>query len=316
MTRPAEKDLRRDAPRPFGAHLTLRWWVPLLLTAIVIAATYGLQLALSGAAALVETGVLGKDPADASLTPLTYLATNLAIILIAPLVLLVLGTTSGVSWRAVMATGRTFAWRRLARHLGIFAILMVLVNAVVQVVQPSPLSAFAVTGTTVALLAVIALTTPLQAAAEEIVFRGVLTAAYGSWIRALRPALVTGIILSSLLFAVLHTSADPWMLVNYLGLGAGTALMALISRGLEAAIAYHVMNNVFAMTIGALFAGGGGIVEDRTAGAAGPYMLIFVAAEAAAVGIVWRAEKNRSSRRSRRGASGEALRPDHPDHER
>ncbi|MFD6100100.1 CPBP family intramembrane glutamic endopeptidase [Nocardiopsis flavescens] len=274
----------------------MRWWVPVLLTAAVVAATYLLQLLLTGAAAVVEIGLLGKDPQDRTLTPLTYLATNLAIIGIVPVVLLVMSKAAGVSWSDLLTVGRAFSRRRLFGYTGIFALLMVVVNLAVHLVNPSPLSAFAVTGTTVALLAVVLLTTPFQAAAEEIVFRGALTASYGSWFRAARPALVAGIVLSSLLFALLHTSADPWMFVHYLGLAGGTAVMALIGRGLEPAIAFHVVNNVFAMGIGAVFSSGGGIGQDRSAGAGGPYMLLFVLAEVIGVLIVWRMEKRRAER--------------------
>lgn len=279
--------------RPFGAHLAMRWWVPVLLTLIVVVATYGLQALFFTAAAIVEVGLWGKDPDDATLTPLTYLANNLSIILIAPLTLLALRVLSKTPVRNVLAVGRRFSWRRLGSYAGLFAGLMVVLNLLVHLVQPSPGSAFAITGTTIALLAIVLLTTPLQAAAEEITFRGVLTASYAAWIRPARPALVLGISLSTALFALLHTSADPWMLLNYLGLGASTALIAVISRGLEAAIAFHVTNNVFAMVIGSLFAYGGGISQDRSAGAAGPYMLLFILAEAVAVFLVWKIEKRK-----------------------
>ena len=115
-------------------------------------------------------------------------------------------------------------------------------------------------------------TSPVQAVAEEFVFRGELTAPYASRVRAARLAVVVGIIGSSTLFTVLHTRADPWMIVNYLGPGVSCALMALWGRGIEAPIAFHVVNNAFAMGIGALFAGGGGIGQERSAGSAGPYM--------------------------------------------
>lgn len=283
-----------DSARPFGAHLSMRWWVPLLLTVVIIAATYLLQLLLGGAAALVEIVLLGKEPTDLSLTPLTYLATNLAIILTAPLALLLLVKTGRVPWRAALSADRTLQWGRLGTYLGLFAVLMVVTNLAVQLVNPSPLSLFAVSGTTIALLAVVVMTTPLQAAAEEVVVRGVLTASYASWIRASRAALFLGITGSSVLFAALHTSTDPWMIVNYLGLGVSTALMALLGRGLEAPIAFHVMNNVFAMGIGALFAEGGGISQDRSAGAGGPYLVLFLVAELVAVLLVWWLEKRRS----------------------
>ena len=262
-------------------------------TIVVVAGVYGLQLMLGGIAALVEIGLLGKDPDDASLTPLTFLAINLSTILVAPLALLVLAKAGRVPWRSALSAGRAFRRRRLGMYVGLFAVLMVLANAAVQLIHPSPLSLFAVSGTTIALLVVLVLTTPLQAAAEEVAFRGVLTASYASWIRASRPALIVGIIGSSVLFAVVHTSLDPWMILNYLGLGTSTAVMALLSRGLEAPIAFHVMNNVFAYGIGALFAEGGGIGQDRSAGAGGPYMLVFLLAEAIAIVTVWQVEKHR-----------------------
>lgn len=283
-----------DGNRPFGAHLSMRWWVPLVLTIVVVAAVYGLQLLLGGAAAIVEVALLGEDPDGASLTPLSFLATNLAIILIAPLALLLLAKVGRVPWRSALSAGRAFRWRRLTMYVGLFAVLMVLANIAVQLINPSPLSLFAVSGTTIALLVVLVLTTPLQAAAEEVAFRGVLTASYASWIRASRPALIVGIIGSSVLFAIVHTSLDPWMILNYLGLGASTAVMSLLSRGLEASIAFHVMNNVFAYGIGALFGDGGGIAQDRSGGAGGPYMLVFLLAEAIAIITVWQLEKHRT----------------------
>lgn len=110
------------------------------------------------------------------------------------------------------------------------------------------------------------------------------------------PGLALGISGSTVLFAAVHTSLDPWMIVNYLGLGASAALMVMLSRGLEASIAFHVMNNVFAMGIGALFAEGGGIAQDRSAGAGGPYMLVFLVAQSVAVAIVWHLETRRHAR--------------------
>lgn len=279
--------------RPFGAHLSLRWWVPMVLTIVVIAAIYGLQLIMGGIAALVEFGLLGKDPDDASLTPLTFVAINLSTILVAPLALLVLAKAGRVPWRSALSVGRAFRWRRLGVYAGLFAVLMVLANAAVQLIHPSPLSLFAVSGTTIALLAVLVLTTPLQAAAEEVAFRGVLTASYASWVCAARPALIVGITGSTVLFAVVHTSLDPWMILNYLGLGASTGVMAVLTRGLEAPIAFHVMNNVFAYGIGALFAEGGGIGQDRSVGAGGPYMLVLLLAQAIAIITVWQVEKHR-----------------------
>jgi len=282
-----------DPARPFGAHLSLRWWVPVVLTVTVIVVTNVLQTLLVVGATVIEVRLLGHEAGDTSMTPLRYLASNVAIIMVAPLALLVLAWAGRAPWRAVLSRERHFHWGRLGAYLGIFAGLMVVTNIAIHLVNPSPAELFAISGTTIALLAVIVVTTPLQAASEEVVFRGVLTPSYASWVRASRPAIMLGITGSSILFMVMHVSTDLWMIVNYLGLGVSTALMALLSKGLEASIAFHVMNNVFAMTIGALFAEGGGISQDRTAGSAGPYLLLVLVAEAVAVLIVWQLEKRR-----------------------
>lgn len=282
--------------RPFGAHLLMRWWVPIVLTVVVLVATYGLQFLLLAAAAIVEVGVFGKDPTDFTLTPLSYLATNLAVIALAPIAAVVMTKAGRVPFRRLVTVGRRFAWRRLGGYAAVFAGAMVLVNLAFVALEPASLSAFAVTGTTVALLAVVLLTTPLQAASEEIVFRGALMGAYGSWFRAVRPALIVGIVLSTALFAAAHGSGDPWMNLHYVGLGGSTAIMAVIARGLEPAIAFHAMNNVFSMGVGAFFTGGGGIPQDRTAGAAGPSMLVLLAVQILAVLGVWWYEGRRARR--------------------
>jgi membrane protease YdiL (CAAX protease family) len=88
---------------------------------------------------------------------------------------------------------------------------------------------------------------------------------------------------------------DPWLLAYYVIFGLSMAAMALISRGLEAPIAFHVMNNLIMMIVGALFAGGEGVVVDRSVGMGGPYMLVFIAVDLVAVALVWLYERRQRS---------------------
>ena len=122
-------------------------------------------------------------------------------------------------------------------------------------------------------------------------FRGALMPAVASWIRAAKPALIVGMIASSILFGLVHMSVDPWLLTYYTAFGACMAAMAVISRGLEAPIAFHVTNNVIMMVAGALFADGQGIVIDRSVGMGGPFMLVAIAVDLAAVAVVWLYER-------------------------
>src|SRR5690625_6636368 len=69
------------------------------------------------------------------------------------------------------------------------------------------------------------------------------------------------------------------------------AAIAVISRGLEAPIAFHVTNNLIMMVLAALFAGGEAVEIDRSVGMGGPFMLGFIAVDLVAIGFVWLYER-------------------------
>ena len=99
-----------------------------------------------------------------------------------------------------------------------------------------------------AFLAVIVLTSPVQAAAEEIFFRGYLLQALGSLVA--RPWF--GVIASSVVFALLHGTQNVPLFVDRLAFGLLAGLLVWRTGGLEAGIAAHVINNVFAYLIAGL----------------------------------------------------------------
>lgn len=88
----------------------------------------------------------------------------------------------------------------------------------------------------------ILLTTPLQAIAEEVFFRGFinqnLTAALGSKIAALLG--------SSGIFALLHGAQNPALFMDRFGFALLASVIVLATGGLEAAIAIHIVNNISA----------------------------------------------------------------------
>ena len=71
-----------------------------------------------------------------------------------------------------------------------------------------------------AMLVLVLLSTPLQSAGEELMFRSAMLPAAASWVRAVRPALAVGLVVSSLAFAVVHGSSDPWLFGYYTFIGA------------------------------------------------------------------------------------------------
>jgi hypothetical protein len=83
-------------------------------------------------------------------------------------------------------------------------------------------------------------------------------------------------------------------LAGYITLIAlSTGLMAIISGGVEAPIAFHVVNNVLAGIGNNVMTGGGTSAVDRSTETGGPPMLILGAVNVAMVVVVWLHENRR-----------------------
>lgn len=281
-----------DGSRPFGVHYRMAWWKSLIVIVALPLTLVITQLGLYLLAGLAE----GRDPFAQELTPLTLLGANLSTGLTALLALVLVGRFAKVPWRIVFSAPRRFDGRRLLIYFLGSAVIVGVAFSAVGLISPESVgwTTLSVTGTTVGILVVILLSTPIQTAGEEVILRGAILPAAGSWFRAVKPAFITGLIVSSLMFAYLHGSTDPLLFAYYLVFSVATAVMGLITRGLEAAIAFHTANNLAVTTINALFAGGGAIAVERSEGAAGGLtLLIPAAASLAALAMVALRERRR-----------------------
>jgi len=106
-------------------------------------------------------------------------------------------------------------------------------------------------------LLVIVLTAPLQAAGEEFLFRGYLLQATG----AIGQRAVYAVIGSALVFALMHGTQNLPLFVDRLGFGLLAGVLVVATGGLEASIAAHAVNNVFAFSYAVL---SGGLAQART----------------------------------------------------
>lgn len=113
------------------------------------------------------------------------------------------------------------------------------------------------TGQTVALLVVVLLTTPLQSAGEEYVFRGYLLQAVGSITRQAWLALTV----TSLLFALAHGVQNFPLFFDRFMFGFIAGWLVIRTGGLEAGIALHILNNLLAFGLGILFGDVGEMVN-------------------------------------------------------
>ena len=97
------------------------------------------------------------------------------------------------------------------------------------------------------MLVAIALVVPVQAYAEELVFRGYLMQTIGRWLK--HPA--WAIVIPAPLFMLGHLY-DLWGQLSVLVMGLAAGYITWCTGGLEAAIALHVVNNLLAMSFGVL----------------------------------------------------------------
>ncbi|GGM81317.1 hypothetical protein GCM10007977_098410 [Dactylosporangium sucinum] len=233
------------------------------------------------------------DPMAPTMTPLKFLAVNLATIATGVLAILILTWLAKVPWRRLISSPRPFDPHRLTHYLLSAALLVAAGIGVVALVAPDSPGwiAFGVSGTTIIMLVLTLLTTPLQALGEELIFRSAALPAAASWVRTVRPALVLGLIVSSLTFALLHGSTDPWLFGYYAFISASTGLMAIMSRGIEAPVAFHVANNVLFTTVNTLMSDGEPFSIDRSSDTGDAAVLILGAVNIAMLVLVWLRER-------------------------
>ena len=142
-------------------------------------------------------------------------------------------------------------WGRLGRYLLVGTAVWVVCAIVMVVVSDGAMgnltSGIVWNSHVLAMLIAIILLVPFQATAEEIVFRGLAMNIIGSWLR--HPA--WAVLIPVPLFVVGHVYDLPGLVdVGIFAVIVGA--LTVITGGLEAAIAFHIVNNVFAFGLGVL----------------------------------------------------------------
>lgn len=281
--------------RPFGVHFRMARWKSLIVLIAIPVTLLLVQIIVFQAVVAIEGPA---DPNRPSLTPLTIAATGISTAITAVLMTMLVAAMAKVSWRAVFRHTRAFDRRRVGIYLLGSAVLVGLTLLVTWLIAPESTGwgSFAVGATTIAIILVTLVATPLQSAGEEIAFRGALIPAAGSWFRDTRLAIAFAILVSGVLFALVHVTLDPWLVSYLIVFSACTAAMGLISGGLEAAMAFHVSNNVIAGIVNALFTGGESTTLNRSVGAGpGAHLVILMVMNVAVVVMVWLMERAKRS---------------------
>ena len=279
-----------DVPRPYLLAMRSRdwgWWRPLL--GLLLVGVVYLVAATLVVVGTVATGV-GPDLAQMDLAdPATLLVTNLSLIVAVPVVWLAWVTAHGMSRGWSSSVVARLRWRLLRPYvlmalgtIGVGIVLALVIQlAFGQGTGTAPVRSLAW------LLVVVVLTTPLQSAAEEYLFRGYLSQCIAAWVRAPRAGAVVAGVVTAALFSAAHVPPDVPTFLDRFAFGLAASAVVWLTGGLEAAIVLHAVNNVLVFVLSGVL-GGGVDTGSYPSGLAPVLLAVSVLSVAAYVGAVAR----------------------------
>lgn len=151
------------------------------------------------------------------------------------------------SWRTLVTPRQALDWSRMAGGAAAWIVLALATAVIESLLYPGRYAWSLDLQRWLPFLLAALLLTPLQCAAEELVFRGYLVQALGRWLR--HPALLA--VLSSVIFTVPHLYNPEVaayglaiMAANYFVMGFFLASVALRDGRLELAMGAHAGNNL------------------------------------------------------------------------
>ncbi|MDP9822536.1 CPBP family intramembrane glutamic endopeptidase [Nocardioides massiliensis] len=252
-------------PEPREYHRMLRtwnyaWWRPTV--GVILVAVLALVVAPIVVLPVLAVGIWLEggpfwDGFERALlleeiTPSGLLYLNLVLGAMILVTWLVIRLLHGMRPRWLTSVVPKMRWKFLAACLGISVVALV-AQVVAGMLVPGddtlpPIEPNPITTTTVLLGLVVILTTPLQAAGEEYVFRGYLLQAIGAiftnrWVT---------IFVTALLFAFAHGAQNFPLFFDRFMFGFIAAWLVIRTGGLEAGIALHVLNNILAFGVAIL----------------------------------------------------------------
>ena len=227
----------------------------------------------------------------ANLGPVGFLYLNLTLIVLIPASGLSIWIVHGIRPRYLSSVAGGIRWRWLLRCIAVILPLWALYTTLGVLVDPftSPRPDH-----WIALLVIVLVMTPLQAAGEEYFFRGWIMQNVGAWFARPMVGLVASLIVSAVAFSTAHLSPDPWVLGTIACLAVASGLAAWRTGGLEAGIAMHAVNNVLTFFVVVIFGGWSeAFVGTQTSGTPMMLLLAAIVNGSALALILWQAKRIR-----------------------
>lgn len=293
---PFETPVPEQRNEPFENHYRTahdRWWIGLvgIIATIVVFFAVSIVGGIIAVAIDIATGATSQEDAMAGKitnTPLLLLTVNLSLIVGGLVALLAHRILHKQPWSRMFSVLPRMRWKWWGLSLACTVPLFVLYMGIGFLFDNSAImgsgdSSFTFDGTALAYLLIIVLTTPFQAAAEEVMFRSYIPRVFGSWIPRVGGAV--GVIVATILFTLAHGASDPWLWAYYAVFGLVMAALTHFSGGIEAPVVVHAVNNV-TMFIIALFSGDISNAFDRGEGSGGAFMLFPMVALIVIAGVL------------------------------
>ncbi|MEH1128783.1 CPBP family intramembrane glutamic endopeptidase [Micromonospora sp. CPCC 206061] len=251
-----------------------RWWRPIVGTVAFLGA-YIFILVAVGCVVLVFTEAAGLPAGADGLPDVGPIAGTAALLLSLAILTPLLFLAAWLIQRRppgtlVSVTGRLrLRWLGTCMGVALFFVLVLIGVGTLIGDDVAPAAATWVGWPEFLLAALmLVLLVPLQASAEEFLFRGWLLQAIGSYLRG--P--LVPIALQAVLFGAAHGWGTPWGFAALAVFGAATGWLTVRTGGLEAGIALHVLTNLLAFLVAAAL---GGLDTDETLADAPGYLAVL-----------------------------------------
>lgn len=230
-------------------------------------------------------GLLGSG--QGAYSPLTLGAGLVATALLTPWSMLIQRWLYGVPGPSLHSVVSRFRFGLFGRALIVILPLFVIALGITEYLDPRATMSWSHTDI-VGLFVVVVLLVPLQAAGEEYGLRGLVFRIAGSWVHGRWASLILGTVVSSTIFAVIHTAGDPWWNVFYVVFSLSLSFITWRTGGLEYAVVMHAVINVLTFTYWFIVHADLADRFDRSAGAVTAPLIVPSALAMIAVAVlVW-----------------------------
>jgi len=248
------------------------WWRALLGIVLLVGLVVLAGVVAGGVVAAAVAPFGGEVEID-PLTPagLAWVTVSWAVVI--PIVLVLARLVHAAPRSTLSVVGR-LRWRWLLTCAGLAA--LALIAAVLLALVLPEQGAASIEGSvndatdrTIAFALIVLLLIPLQSAGEEFAFRGYLTQAVGGVVPA-RVGTAVAVVVPALVFALAHGVQDAPVFIDRFVFGLVAGTLVIVTGGLEAGIAMHVLNNWVFFGLALVF----GDISEALAPVAGTWWLL------------------------------------------